>query len=982
MSGALCLLLAACGGDDGEGTPGPAPDTGGPDGGDGTPDVDAPDADGDAGGDPDTDTGVTPDVGPDGGGTVTCTVNEDCTGPEEACVFGFCRDAECFAADEWAECVDYFDALGEDLGRFATCLNFRCERMCVLDSECAEGEICADFGLCAPFDPSFMDLPPAGDGTLRPLQAGFSEVYWNYPIGVPAGGYGERAAGQDGQYALGLRATAGQTHALDIRTSVLDDGVNPLIIVRIPVIFTGMELHEEVALYLDERTGRNWRDNLIVSSTHTHSGPCRHWHLPTEAALLLGSFGIGEFHQQFYDWIAESVIEGVGAALDDMAPARLGWTIIEGYDTHDRIGRDRWSQTPQFDDNRLLLMRVDGEDGTPRGVFISFGAHATVNGSDYLSGDVLDGAERQLNYRLGEEFDRYIPVFFLNQNSGSMSPAADFQGHRFPQDVEPFGLRFMESAWEPLMEMETSANVRMRSNTYRFPISYDLMGYERGELSGQGERPIGGEYHYGGLSCVGPFGGDQNYNTVQDPRTMQCVGALHFLLFNRPPTTFMKSQVTVGQIQVEENTPLSFTTVPGELAMELSWELLRDLRDDFGVDPLSAWTFGYANDHLLYTLPTNLRGERPPFPGLDLPHPENTGRDAETNLPLRPGAPDDYPDFAFSLLQGGYESTMSPWGYRTGDYLRARIVDAWARMEDPTHAYILPEIMPNRMTPIDMGRFTVETTPASAIRITSDALVFGTETPGPIRRYDTVELAWIGGYEGAEQPQTPIVTLEREVDGTFQPLVLPNTRPYDNREPLFMTRMRRSEGQNEWIVRWEELHDFPLGRYRFRINGHHFDGTARLPYELFSRTFALQPMDDLSVTVTSRGDRQATGILHYPVAERMEFLERSRDRGYVEGHFRTRHPLVPTGDVAPIEDLEFLLDGGATFTVRAGGSTVDPELWDLTIQAVEERQGRRVIPRTQFVLTLEPGAPAGPWDISVQLEDPYGNSGTASFTLE
>lgn len=939
----------------------------------------------DTGGDDTTDVGAddaadTGDVVPTDGSSETdvllgepCTAQEDC--PQgEWCSEGFCTVLTCGDPGDWTSCVEQLNAIEPDLGRYAICEDGRCDIACVVDTDCPAPQVCTDFGECRDFDYSFEDLPPAGDGTAKPFEAGFGESLWNYPIGVPAGGYGERAAGQDGQYALGLRASIGQVHGLYIRAAAFDDGVNPMIFVRLPAIFTGMELHEEVALALEERTGQDWRNNLVISSTHTHSGPCRHWHLPTEAATLLGSFGIGEFHQQFYDWIAESTLEAVNAALDDMEPARLAVEIVEGFDTFDRIGRDRWSATPQFDDNRLLLMRVDDMEGIPRGFLFSFAAHGTVNETDYLSGDVLEGAERQAAYALGEEYGRYIPTMFINQNSGSMSPAADVAGQDFPQNLEPFGVRFNEAAFDEFVAMETSSNVRMRSVNYRFPISYDLLGYERGELEGTTPLPTGGEYHYGGLSCVGPNGGDRDFSTYQDPEEMQCGGALQFLLFNRPATAFTRSQMTIGEITIDDDAPLTFVTLPGELAMELSWEVLRALRDEYDVDPLRSWTFGYANDHLLYVLPTNTRGERPPFPGLDLPHPENTGDDPVTGLPLRPGAPDDYPDFAFSLLQGAYESTMSPWGYRMGDYLVQRAVDGYALLDTPEAAntFDIPVVPPSRMSPIDMGQFTIEETAAADIAITTDI-------PATIERLQFAEIAWIGGSAGAEQPQTPLITLERQLDGgEFVTVTVPSTRDYNNHEPMFMTRLRLNEGRPEWVARWEEVQDFPTGTYRFRITGHHQEGGERKPYELFSTVFELTPSDDLTATCVAT-PTGFTGVYGYPGAEEMRFIERRIDRGAVEGNFRNRHPRVPSGAIVPIENH----DGDiAVRLLGTDGEVVSTDSLTFAANIVEEGVNGRIAPQARYTLDLGEAPGVGTWTLEFVLADQYGNTGNTSCVVE
>jgi len=974
----LLLALAACSSDDGA-----TPPTTDPDVEDATTDADDPDAAPDAdveGPDPEVspdDVDIDETTIPDDADTddinldelLPCTEQEDCQ-RGHYCVDDLCFPFTCRNEGNWVDCERRLNEIEPDYGRFAICREQLCIRACQSDLECGDGELCTDFGECVPFEGEITGIHPGGDAPA-PLQVGLSNTLWNYPIGVPLGGYGERAAFDDGRYAASLRASAGTMHGLYIRSMVLDVGDRQFMFIRIPIIFIGADLHEAVARALQETTGRDWRDSLIISATHTHSGPCRHWALPEFAVAPLGAFGIGEYHDYFHELLLESTVLSAREALDDLQPAQLGWKIVEAFDMDDVIGRDRWRQTPPFDDNRVLLIRVDNMDDEPIAFMFSFGAHGTDNSSDYASGDVLGGAEQWLEFELGRRYGHFVNTMFINQNSGSMSPAAGVQGHRFPQTMERLGWAFTEKVLDEFLELETSTELSIRAHTHRFPINYDVLGYERGELAGRIGRPSGGEYHYGGLSCVGPFGGDDDYSTHQDPEQMNCGGALHFLLLNQPPTTMMASQITIGEFTQGDDS-LTFLTQPGELAMELSWEIIRELRNEFGVDPLKAWTFGYANDHLLYLLPTNLRGERPPFPGLSLPHPSDTSRDAD-GFPNTPGAPDDYPDFAFSLLQGGYESTMSPWGYRTGDYMIHQALSAYLRLENPNAEISTPDIYPQQFTRRERT-FPIDPTPAAL----AGSVVL--EMPAEVTRLDPVEFAWVGGDPGAEMPQVPVVTLERRVDGTFEPVVLENTQLYTNLEPRFMTRVRETvDDTYEWVVRWEELKDFPTGTYRLVVSGHYLPegaGAAITPYSLMSREFEVVPNTEMIVTSSIEGTT-LSGTIGYPAATRMDFLDERRDRGAVTGHFRMRHPMVPT-DVSdpPIADEDIDV-ASVTVTVMGRAETAE-EATSLSTQG-ESVEGRGGVPVTRYTVDLSAlGLPSGTHTLEVSVEDFHGNRGTST----
>ena len=910
---------------------------------------DAVDGDAEDGSDTDADGPLVP--GPAVGGE--CEFQWDCD-PQFLCADGLCHRLErCGDRANWVECVEGVEELEPGLGYRAVCLDGWCSILCETDQDCKDGETCTDFGFCKAYDGEITALDPGGE-EHDDLQAGYGEVLLNFPIGAPLAGFGSRAAFGEGRYAESLQRSAGQLHGLFVRAVFIDNGERQLIVLRAPIIFPSMALHEVVSQALQERTGKDWRDSLIISATHSHSGPARFWHVPADAAMSVGAFGIGEYSQEIYDWMAQSFIDAAFAAIDDSEPAKLGWDIVESFDPHDFTGRDRWGETPPFDDNRVLLIRIDDLEGIPKAVLFSFGAHAAENSGNYFSNDVHHGAERSLENALGDEFGRYVPTMFVNQNSGTMTTGSGARGHSFPQSLERYGYTFVDQVFESLLAMETSADISLRSRTLRFPITYDLLGYSGDEFSTFAPIPFGGTYRYGGIECYSRLvGSDEDYTTHGASDDMTCI-PLHFMLHNHSPTIFMKSQVTTLELA-----GLTVVTMPGELSMELSWEILRELRDEHEVDPLAAWTWGYAQDHLLYLMPTNLRGEMPPYPGISLPK-----------------APDEYEDFAISYLQGGYEPGMSPWGYRLGDYLVARSLEAYENLIDPEFAPSMPVQFPSIFTPYDQPPFPIDDTDLDEIG------TIITDLPEQISRFETVEFAWLGGDPGAEMPQSPLVILEHETeDGSFEELTLPNFQRYDNRAFRFMTRLRETDAGWEWIARWEELKDFPAGNYRLKIEGHHQADGERLPYSLTSRVFEFIPIEN--VVVTAEADAAAIcGTLGYPPPEWLLYTDDWDDPGEVTGNFRMRHPMVPTRVSDPLETDVDVDSDGLALTVSQGESAV--EVGNVTVELAtdgENVSGRGNVPVTRYCLRFEEALATGEYTSEIIVTDLHGNSGAVEVTF-
>ena len=461
--------------------------------------------------------------------------------------------------------------------------------------------------------------------------------------------------------------TFGQLHGLYVRALALDNGARPLMLIRLPSVFPTMPMHEAVAQRLQTLTGENWRDSLVISGTHTHSGPGRFLHLPREALLDLGLLGVDSFHQEVFDWYVDSIVTAATDAIADLKPARMGWTVAEAFDTDDGVSSDRWSATPPFDDNRALLLRVDDLEGNPRAVLTSFGMHGTFNTfREYHSADAPGAIERMLERKLATRYDRHVPVMFFSSNGGSMSPRGDRTGHRESHKFDHIGLLFADKVWDELEGITTRAEVSLGGVTMRFPMLNDLLGYQPGEFISS-LSPFD-DLRYGGLQCTVANAEDDDYATHAPTERVRCFG-VHQVLHNIAPSLFLRSQISALNLD-----GMTIVTMPGEVTMELGWEVLRAMRDAYGVDPLASFVFGYAQDHKFYLTPNNLRGDSPPFPGQSTP------------MPI-----DDYPDYAFSYFQGGYEAGFSPWGPRGGDYLRERAVEV---VLDPENGIVrLPEAL-------------------------------------------------------------------------------------------------------------------------------------------------------------------------------------------------------------------------------------------------------------------------------------------------
>ncbi len=887
-----------------------------------------------------SDAGASDTADADGG----CRYQADCA-DDELCHDGTCRAAPtCGRPGDWSSCVYEISQYDESLARRAYCESGTCTVGCALDTHCPDGEVCTDNGACREFGGN-LEADPPGGGEQAPLEAGVGSALMEFPIGLSLGGYGSRAGGGSGRYVERLRPSHGQMHGLHARAIALDNGARQLVFVRLPIIFTSGALHEAVARRLHEETGANWRGSLMISATHTHSGPARFYHLPEQTLLPLGAFGTDNFHDQAFEWLVDSTTSAALDALDDRAPAAFGSTILEDFDGDDAIASDRWEQTPPFDDNRLLAMRIDDPDGTPRAVAVSFGMHGTIHSGDYFNGDAIAGIEHGLEAALAEAYGTRVPVLFFNQNGGTMSPRGGGRNHGGPARFEKLGRDLADRIVGDLEGIETDRSLELAGTTHRFPISYERLGYGPDEWGGPTLDTVDENYQYGGLQCASD--GDDDYATHDDPEDLDCL-AIHEILYHRPPSLFVKSQMSAFRLG-----DVRMVTAPGELSMELGWQIARRLRDDHGLDPANTWTFGFAQDHQFYLLPTNLRGGAPSYPGFEGPE-----------------APEEYPDRAFSYLQGGYEASMSFWGWKFGDYLVERASRTVAKLEAPGEFdRQVPETLPAQFSEYGSEPFPVDEGTGAVGEV-------NTEPPEQVARFEPVEFAWIGGDPGAEMPQAPRVALQRREDGAWQTVETDRRRPYTNREPVMLTRVHRYDDDREWVVRWEELRDFPTGEYRFRVEGHWRSDGARESYTATSRAFELAASEDLRIDGGYR-EGAIEGTVTYPPATPFELVDETGDPGQPGGHFRLRDPDVPPGTGAPPVVDEDLSAGDVTVTLEQDQSTVAEYTGgDLTLGTEPaDRDGASQVPTTRFSAPAD-GLASGEYTMSVEVTDAHGNTGT------
>ena len=253
--------------------------------------------------------------------------------------------------------------------------------------------------------------PPAAAPEPTTLRAGAARVPLRIPPGTPLAGYGSLRRRLIVPDVLGL-----YPHAFWFKPG---HGALDEIAVRALVIYVGetrvtwiaadlIAVDQTFMRRLSERltAGGIRAGALIVSASHTHSGP--------GAFLAPAVFALAAMDREdamVRDVVLDAMVEAVRRAGAGARDARLAVATMEAPPaTVSRMGADV--------DRELIVLKFTTAQGEPLGLVWNYAIHGTMLGprNRRLSGDVMGVASRAVEEVLG------VPALFVNGAVGDVSP--------------------------------------------------------------------------------------------------------------------------------------------------------------------------------------------------------------------------------------------------------------------------------------------------------------------------------------------------------------------------------------------------------------------------------------------------------------------------------------------------------------------------------------------------------------------------------
>ncbi|HEX6105359.1 MAG TPA: neutral/alkaline non-lysosomal ceramidase N-terminal domain-containing protein [Gemmatimonadales bacterium] len=283
--------------------------------------------------------------------------------------------------------------------------------------------------------PLSREMP--GTGRLR---AGFARVDLTPPPGVGLSGNGPE----------GRRSTGYRTR-LHVGALVLEDpGGERIGLVVADLAHVPANLHRLAAARLVERTGIG-ADRLLVSATHTHSGPGNFY---GERQYNANTARVAGYDPRVTDFIVERITAAVERAASELQPAAIAWgeTAVHGVTTNRSLvafcrnpeAAVLCLETPDpraAVDPALVMLRVDALDSRggrrPLGTYSVLALHGTAipNLNTLYDGDAQHRIVARLAERAGSPGDTAVHLL-ANGAVGDVSP--DIERDR----CDPPGLGF------------------------------------------------------------------------------------------------------------------------------------------------------------------------------------------------------------------------------------------------------------------------------------------------------------------------------------------------------------------------------------------------------------------------------------------------------------------------------------------------------------------------------------------------------------
>ncbi|MEX2591513.1 MAG: neutral/alkaline non-lysosomal ceramidase N-terminal domain-containing protein [Anditalea sp.] len=220
----------------------------------------------------------------------------------------------------------------------------------------------------------------------------------------------------------GARKSTGINDSIYHRIVVLDDGETKFFLVSSDICVVSPSEYDRVAAILNTQYGIP-KMNFWWSLTHTHSAP--EVGPPGLPEVFMGERYTHNYDTSYTNYVVDKIVEGIGEALSQLQPAKLG--VGWGYSQANINRRARDIDNKAFlgmhpdgpVDRRIGILKIsDQKFNNPMAIIANYPIHGTVMGGKNLliSGDAPGVVAEYVEEQTG------APMLFINGAAGNIAP--------------------------------------------------------------------------------------------------------------------------------------------------------------------------------------------------------------------------------------------------------------------------------------------------------------------------------------------------------------------------------------------------------------------------------------------------------------------------------------------------------------------------------------------------------------------------------
>ena len=207
---------------------------------------------------------------------------------------------------------------------------------------------------------------------------------------------------------------------LYVKTLVLDDGSQRVVLITYDLLMHDYALTEAIADYIKTRHGIDG-ENLLVSYTHNHDGPA------------LEGYDPGQSSPEYEAFLLARTKSCIDRALLNVVEGRMEFGWVEGEWSINRRARvdGEMRNAPNLEgnkDRRLSILKLSDTEGTCKVLLLNFACHPVTLGATLWLSAEYPGRICQL---LEADFYGCVPMFFQGAGGNARPLIAARPDHRW-----------------------------------------------------------------------------------------------------------------------------------------------------------------------------------------------------------------------------------------------------------------------------------------------------------------------------------------------------------------------------------------------------------------------------------------------------------------------------------------------------------------------------------------------------------------------